>query len=102
MSTETPHPEEYGHWDVADIRRLLYERDAAQSTIADQAKEIERLKANAEAARRLRERCEEARDKNAVEIERLTATIAAKDEAIKRLNGWLDNDRRALGEEETK
>ena len=33
------------------------------------------------------------------EIERLTATIAAKDEAIKRLNGWLDNDRRALGEE---
>ena len=33
------------------------------------------------------------------EIERLTATVAAKDEAIKRLNGWLDNDRRALGEE---
>ena len=30
------------------------------------------------------------------EVERLTATIAAKDEAIKRLNGWLDNDRRAL------
>ena len=35
----------------------------------------------------------------AKEIERLTATVAAKDEAIKRLNGWLDNDRRALGEE---
>lgn len=22
------HPEEHGHWDVADIRRLLFERDA--------------------------------------------------------------------------
>lgn len=30
---------------------------------------------------------------------RLRATISAKDETIKRLNGWLDNDRRALGEE---
>lgn len=36
----------------------------------------------------------------AKEIERLRALIAAKDEAIKRLNGWLDNDRRALGDEE--
>ena len=35
----------------------------------------------------------------AKEIERLRAQIAAKDEAIKRLNGWLDNARRALGEE---
>lgn len=36
-----------------------------------------------------------------VENERLTATIAAKDEEIKRLNAWLDYTRRALtGEEE--
>jgi hypothetical protein len=28
------HPEEYGHWDVEDIRRLLRERDALRAALA--------------------------------------------------------------------
>lgn len=99
MSTETPRTD-----------RMIRHRDeiaACEVVAADLARTIEReLTAAQQEIERLQAlilRISEAYDatiaEQAKEIERLRAQIAAKDEAIKRLNGWLDNDRRALGEE---
>lgn len=110
MSTETPRTD-----------RMIRRRDeiaACEVVAADLARTLERELIGAQAELEAITEAIGTRDghssvphvialkatiaEQAKEIERLTATVAAKDEAIKRLNGWLDNDRRALGEEETK
>jgi hypothetical protein len=48
------HPEEYGHWDVEDIRVLLWERTELRVQLGAALSEIERLREDAERYRWLR------------------------------------------------